>query len=832
VDCAQSTGHSHLQQDVLVRPAISLMLMPSAGRAKISVSLVLSRAMPSCTSRASCSSPQLLNRKREHTLPHPGDAEPGPACLENVIRCDPYIDKFRDRWPEILSRPDGCALPVGHKHEERKQRGSLQHGLWPPRTLHVGKRKERKQRLKEMDFKKNPEADFKDIRELDRKKAEEEVEALREGIEYHDYLYYVNNRPEISDTLYDKLFHRLQELEEAFPDLQAQNSPTRRVGAEPVDELKKVEHAAPMLSLNAALEEKELADFHRFVKKTLNRKKIEYVMEPKFDGLSVEIVYEDGLFRYGATRGNGTTGEDISRNLKTIRSVPLRLQKQEEIPSLLAVRGEVLMSRMGFQHLNKERIEKAKEPFANPRNAAAGTMRQLDPAQVANRPLEIFFYDILKIEGLSVESHFKGLSLFSSWGLKTSPANKKAFSLEEVKNYHRKLAEQREHLDYEIDGLVIKIDDFELRNTLGTRHRSPRWAMAWKFEPKQEVTALEDIVVQVGRTGKLTPVALLDPVDVGGVTVSRASLHNEDEVKRKDVRPGDTVRVARAGDVIPEVVERVKKAGKERKQRFSMPEKCPACGSKIVREGAYHLCPAGLSCRPQLVGSILHYGSREAMDIDGLGEKTVEALVEKGLVKDLADLYLLSREDLMDLERFAEKSADNLVQAIRDTRNPRLDRFLYALGIRHVGQRVAQIIASRFGTLENIRKAVQKDLQQIEEIGPEIARSVVQFFQEEENQRVLDRLSDAGVEVRNMPSGTKEQPLSGKTFVFTGSLSSLTRTEAESLVEELGGRPTSSVSGRTDYVVAGENPGSKLDHAREEGVEILDEEGFKELIGR
>ncbi len=683
-----------------------------------------------------------------------------------------------------------------------------------------------------MDFKKNPKADFKDVRELDREEAEEEVEALREGIEYHDYLYYVKNRPEISDALYDRLFHRLQELEEAFPELQAENSPSRRVGAEPVDELKKVEHAAPMLSLNAALEEKALADFHRFVKKALNRKKIEYVMEPKFDGLSVEIVYEYGLFRYGATRGNGTAGEDISRNLKTIRSVPLRLQKEEEIPSLLAVRGEVLMSRQGFQRLNIERIEKGKEPFANPRNAAAGTMRQLDSAQVANRPLEIFFYDILKIEGLLIKSHFKGLSLFSSWGLKTSPANKKASSLEEIKNYHRNLAEQREQLDYEIDGLVIKIDDFELRSTLGTRHRSPRWAMAWKFEPKQEVTTLEDIVVQVGRTGKLTPVALLDPVDVGGVTVSRASLHNEDEVKRKDVRPGDTVRVARAGDVIPEVVERVKKAGEERKQRFSMPEKCPACGSKIVREGAYHLCPAGLSCRPQLVGRILHYGSREAMDIDGLGEKTVKALVEKELVKDLADLYLLSREDLMDLERFAERSADNLAGSIRDTRNPRLDRFLYALGIRHVGQRVAQIIASRFGTLKNIRNAAQKDLQQIEEIGPEIARSVIQFFQEEENRRVLDRLFDAGVEVQDMPSGQKEQPLRGKTFVFTGSLSGLTRTEAESLVKELGGRPTSSVSGRTDYVVAGEKPGSKLDDAREEDVEILDEESFKDLIGR
>ncbi len=682
-----------------------------------------------------------------------------------------------------------------------------------------------------MDFKKNPKADFGDVEELGKKEAKEEIKALREGIDYHDYLYYVKNQPEISDALYDKLFHRLQELEEAFPDLQSENSPTQRVGAEPVDELKKVEHTAPMLSLNAALEEKELDEFHRFIKKSAEREKIEYVMEPKFDGLSVEIVYEDGRFRYGATRGNGTTGEDVSRNLRTIRSVPLHLQEKEKIPSLLAVRGEVLMSRQGFQRLNKERIEKGKEPFANPRNAAAGTMRQLDSTHVADRPLEIFFYDILKIEGMSVDSHWKGLSLFSAWGLKTSSLNKKTSSSETIKNYHRKLSEQRGDLDYEIDGLVIKLDDLDLRNTLGTRHRSPRWAIAWKFEPKQEVTTLENIVVQVGRTGKLTPVALLDPVDVGGVTVSRASLHNADEVKRKDVRPGDTVRVARAGDVIPEIAERVKEPGKKRNQPFSMPGKCPACGSEIVREGAYHLCPAGLSCRPQLVGKILHYGSREAMDIDGLGEKTVQALVEKELVNDLADLYRLSKKDLVELERFAEKSADNLVKAIRNTRNPRLDRFLYALGIRHVGQRVAQIIASRFETLENLRSAEQDDLEAIDEIGPEIARSVVQFFQEEENQRVLDRLSDAGVEVKKMPSGQKKQPLSGKTFVFTGSLSDYTRSEAESLVEDLGGWATSSVSSRTDYVVAGENPGSKLDDANEEGTEVLDEEGFKEMIG-
>jgi len=682
-----------------------------------------------------------------------------------------------------------------------------------------------------MPFKKNPKTDFKDVEKLDKKEAKEQIEALREGIEYHDHRYYVENRPEISDALYDKLFRRLQQLEEAFPELQSENSPTQRVGAAPVDELERVDHTVPMLSLDAALEEEKVADFHRFVKESSGKKPVAYVTEPKFDGLSVEVVYENGAFRYGATRGNGTTGEDISRNLRTIRSMPLKLRKTRSAPSLLAVRGEVLMSRKGFQRLNRERVENGKEPFANPRNAAAGTMRQLDPFLVAGRPLDIFFYEVMKIEGQSLDTHWEALSFLSAHGLKTSPDNQKASSLEEIRRRHRKTAQQRDELDYEIDGVVIKVDDLFLREKLGTRHRSPRWAVAWKFEAKQEVTVLDQIVVQVGRTGKLTPVALLDPVDVGGVTVSRATLHNADEVKRKDVRPGDTVRVARAGDVIPEIVERVKKPGKKRGAPFSMPDVCPACGSAVVREGAYHLCPGGLSCRPQLVGRILHYGSREAMDIDGLGEKTVEALVETERVRDLADLYRLSEDDLTGLERFAEKSAGNLVEAIQNTRKPRLDRFVYALGIRHVGQRMAQTIASRFKALEKIRSADRQDLEDIREIGPEIARSVVRFFDEEENQRVLDRLSDAGVEVQKMPSGSRKQPLSGKTFVFTGSLSDYTRSEAESLVEDLGGRATSSVSSRTDYVVAGKDPGNKLEDARKESAEILDEEGFKELTG-
>ncbi len=683
-----------------------------------------------------------------------------------------------------------------------------------------------------MDFKKNPKADFKNVKELEFREAEREAKALREGIDHHDHLYYVKNEPAISDALYDRLFRRLEELEEAFPKLATENSPTRRVGARPVDRLKKVKHKNLMLSLNAAIEQNEVDDFHRFVRERTGEKRIEYVLEPKFDGLSVELVYEKGRFRHGATRGDGVTGEDITRNLKTIRSVPLRLRDEKSpIPGLLAVRGEVFMHRDGFQRLNRERVENGEEPFANPRNAAAGTMRQLDPSKVASRPLDIFFYEILKLEGGSVSSHWESLKRLSGWGLKTAPLNRKVSSIEAIRECHRDLAEKREELDFEIDGLVIKLDDLELRERLGSRHRSPRWALAWKFAPKQEVTTLVQIAVKVGRTGKLTPVGLLEPVEVGGVTVSRATLHNEGEVERKDVRAGDTVRVARAGDVIPEIVARVKAPGKKRGKRFSMPSSCPACGSGIVREGAYHLCPAGLACRPQLVGRIVHYASQNGMDIDGLGEKTAAALVENELVSDLSGLYRLSVEEIRTLEGFAEKSAANLHRAIRGSREPRLDRFLYALGIRHVGRRVAQILAGHFSTFARLRQAGRRVLEAVKEIGPETARSVARFFEEKENRRVIERLSDAGLEVRSMPSGSKKGPLEGRTFVFTGSLSAWTRSEARRLVEELGARAASSVSGQTDYVVAGRNPGGKLDDARSSGAKVIDETEFRKMVG-
>jgi DNA ligase (NAD+) len=587
------------------------------------------------------------------------------------------------------------------------------------------------------------------------------------------------------------------------------------------------------LSLNAALEEKEVREFDDFIRRNTDKEEVTYIAEPKFDGLSVEVAFENGLFQYGATRGDGRQGEDVSENLKTIRSLPLRLRKVEELPDFLSVRGEVFMPKQGFHQLNQERLEHGDEPFANPRNAAAGTMRHLDPKKVADKPLDIFFYDILYVENGTFATHWEVLEKFPKWGLKTDPHNKRCSSFEEIADYHRKLSDQRDDFEYEIDGIVLKVDEYAFREKLGTRHRSPRWAIAWKFPPKQEVTTLERIVVQVGRTGILTPVALLEPVDVGGVTVSRATLHNEDEVLRKDVRPGDRVRVVRAGDVIPEVLARVEDSGdKKRGKKFSMPDKCPACGAHVVREGAYYLCPAGLTCEAQRIGRIVHYASRDAMNIAGLGEKTAKDLVEKGLVESMADLYALDVEDLLKLDGFAEKSARQLYQAIQGTKKPRLDRFLYALGIRHVGQRVARILADAYGDLDAIRRAKKEDVEQIAEIGPEIAQSVTRFFQEKDNQAVLKKLFDQGMAVRPMKEREGEAPLAGKTFVFTGELEGYTRDEAQRRVEDLGGRATSSVSGRTDYLVAGDSPGSKLEEAKDNNVQILDEDGFEELLNK
>lgn len=680
-----------------------------------------------------------------------------------------------------------------------------------------------------INLKKRPRIDFKNVKKLSIEEARNEVKSLRQAIEYHNYLYYVKNQPEISDTVYDKLFHRLQELEQAFPDLQSDTSPTRRIGAPPLEKLNKIRHTAPMLSLHASYDEEEVKRFDEFIHRSTGEQKIIYVLEPKFDGLSVEIVYRDGIFQYGATRGDGETGEDISENLKTIGAVPLQLQKKDT-PSFISVHGEVFMFKKGFLQINKERIERGEESFANPRNAAAGIVRQLEPKKVAGKPLSIVFYEIIQIEEKKFTSHWEVLKQFPQWGLRTDPHNEKCLSFNEMREYHQRLLEMREDLEYEIDGIVIKLDDYKQRAKLGTRQRSPRWAFAWKFPPKEEITTVEDIVIQVGRTGILTPVALLQPVDVGGVTVSRATLHNEEEVLRKDIRTGDKVKIVRAGDVIPEVLKRVGQPEKRRGEKFSMPEKCPVCRSEVHKEDAYYFCSSELSCPAQLIGRIVHYASREAVNIEGLGERTVRQLVEKKMVTNVADLYRLSTEDFLSLEGFAEKSARKLYQAIQSSKRIRLDRFLYTLGIRHLGQHIAYVLAQRYKSFNALRKANQAELERIPEIGPEIARSISQFFHQENNIRVLEQLVEAGVEIVNLPSYKKELPLKGKTFVFTGELEGYTRNEAEEKVMLLGGRAASNVSKKTDFLVAGKDPGSKLEDAGKYKIKIISEREFERLL--
>jgi DNA ligase (NAD+) len=677
-----------------------------------------------------------------------------------------------------------------------------------------------------------PFPEFDDVDALEREAAEGQIDQLREAVDYHDVRYYNHTDPLISDAAYDELYHRLEALEAAFPDLQSDTSPTQRVAPEPVDELQEVEHEAPMLSLDAAFDRDDIDSFADFVRRNLpENTQIEYIAEPKFDGLSAEIVYDNGQFVRAATRGNGRVGEDITENVRTIPSVPMRLHGDH--PDHLSVRAEIFMPRSGFQQLNKRRVERGDDPFANPRNAAAGTVRQLDPRIVAERPLDIYFYDALTLEGPPFDTQTELRDAFKRWGLKLDHHTSHCSTVDDLEAFWQSLVDQRDELDYEIDGVVVKIDRFDLRDQLGTRSRSPRWAIAWKFPAQKEITTLRDIGVQVGRTGKLTPVAFLDPVQVAGVTVSRASLHNIEEVERLGVRPGDRVRIQRAGDVIPEVVERVDdQDDSERGDAFTMPDHCPVCDTEVVREGPLHFCPAGLTCRAQLKGRLIHYASRDALDIDGLGEKTVVQLLDHDMVADIADLYELTPDDFLQLELFAEKSAHNLYESIQDSTTPQLDRFLFALGIRHVGQHVASLIAEELGDVETVLEADADRLEQIDGIGPEIAHSAADFFADDSNLAVLERLQRLGVDIQPMPSASDDQPtpLEGQTFVFTGSLDNFTRSDAQQRVEDLGARATSSVSGNTDYLVAGDNPGSKLDDARDRDVTILDEDDFLALL--
>jgi DNA ligase (NAD+) len=670
--------------------------------------------------------------------------------------------------------------------------------------------------------------------QLTRAEAQRRIEALRKEIRRHDYLYYVKDRPEISDSEYDRLFRELVELETAYPELVTPDSPTQRVGAPPLDELNKVEHEKPMLSLDSVADQEEVLAFDKRMKRELGAGTVEYTAEPKFDGLSVELVYDNGRFVRGATRGDGVTGEDVTVNLRTVKPLPLQLLPEPDLPAHLVVRGEVYMRLDDFQALNRRMTERGEEAFANPRNAASGSLRQLDSRITAERPLVVTCYEIMASSSNLPPTHWDELEALARWGLPIPIQRRRCPTIEDVIAFHHETEAIRDDLPFEIDGIVVKVNRRDWQERLGEKSRSPRWAIAYKFTPRKEITVIQDIVVSVGRTGTLTPLALLKPVEVGGVTISRATLHNADEVARKDIRVGDTVKVERAGDVIPAITERVPVPGERRSEPFRMPDHCPVCGSAVAREGAYYYCTGQAVCLAQLKGALEHYASKHALNIDGLGKKTVAQLVDRGLVKNLADLYTLTKEQLLTLDGFADRSATLLLEAIERSKQVSLERFLFGLGIRQVGQHIARVLARHFGTLEAIMAADREQFLQVREIGPEISASLESFFKEARNRQVIERLLQLGLQIESPADfahrDQKAKRLAGKIFVFTGGLERYSREEARRLVEELGGHVTSSVSKKTDYVVVGKEAGTKLDQAKKLGITLLTEDEFSALV--
>lgn len=667
----------------------------------------------------------------------------------------------------------------------------------------------------------------------DRAQAEKRIAGLREEIRKHDYHYYVLDDPLIPDAEYDKLFRELEQLETRYPDLVTNDSPTQRVGGEPSREFAEVRHEQPMLSLANAFSEDEMRDFDRRVRNRLGVEQVSYNAEPKLDGLAISLLYEGGQLVRGATRGDGTTGEDVTRNVRTVAAIPLSL-RGKGWPHRVEIRGEVYMTKQSFIALNEYQAQHGGKQFANPRNAAAGSIRQLDPRITANRKLNFFAYGIGVFEGgESLDRQSRMLAKLKEWGFPISSGTTVVEDLDGCFDYYRRVADRRHSLPYDIDGVVFKVDRYEQQERLGYISRAPRWAVAYKYPPEEAMTKLVNIEVQVGRTGALTPVARLEPVKVGGVIVTNASLHNEDEVKRKDVRIGDAVVVRRAGDVIPEIVQVVKDKRPRNARRFVMPSKCPECGSKVIRpEGeAISRCTGGLVCPAQQVAALLHFASRRALNIEGLGEKLVHQLVEKGWVGTLDDLYKLDVDRLSELERIGRKSAQNLIDELEKSKQPPLERFLYALGIREVGESTAKALASHFGSLEAIAQADQDSLEAVPDIGPVVAAHIHAFFRDRRNRRVVDALiNQVGFKLKAPPQAKSDSPLQGKTFVLTGTLDSLTRDEAETELERLGGKVTGSVSNKTDYLVAGADPGSKLDKAQELGVAVLDENAFLQLL--
>ncbi len=666
------------------------------------------------------------------------------------------------------------------------------------------------------------------------------VNKLKDELNHHNYQYYVLDCPEISDSGYDKLLRELQEIEAQYPELVTPDSPTQRVGATPLTEFNSVKHEMPMLSLANAFSDKEFSEFNQRVVDLLikadvcNSSDIKYAAEPKLDGLAISLLYEKGILVRGATRGDGSTGEDVTQNIRTIETIPLKLLGNKT-PSRLEVRGEVIMDKKGFEKLNQVQRKNNEKIFANPRNAAAGSLRQLDSRITATRPLSFFCYGIgiISDDVALPDTHSGIMALLKSWGMRVNPESKVVVGVSGADSYYENLLNKRESLEYEIDGIVYKVDNLAQQKILGFVARAPRWAIARKFPAHEEMTRVLGIDIQVGRTGALTPVARLEPVFVGGVTVSNATLHNQDEIERLDIRVGDTVVIRRAGDVIPQVVNVVlsKREGKPRK--FKMPTHCPVCGSLAVRNEneVVTSCSGGLFCEAQGKQAIIHFASRKAMNIDGLGDKLIELLVDEGLIKTSADLYSLTHEQLAGLERMGDKSAAKLLNALSQSKQTSFARFIFALGIHDVGETTAKTLAENFQSLEELELASVDELLSIRDVGPVVANNVMTFFKQKHNREVIDALLDAGIHwPKTSPVSKQAQTLAGKTFVITGTLSDMSRDEAKQALQALGAKVTGSVSKKTDYVVAGESPGSKVDKAQQLGVEILSEAQLKAFL--
>jgi DNA ligase (NAD+) len=673
----------------------------------------------------------------------------------------------------------------------------------------------------------DPPSEFASVEELDEAEAETQAERLREAIRYHDYRYYQEADPVISDRAYDRLFDRLETLEDTF-DLPTETSPTQRVGGQPVEELETVEHVSPMLSIDSSGTEADVLDFGDRMRQRLAdadyEGPVQYLCEPKFDGLSIELVYEDGVLQRAVTRGDGERGDDVTENVRTIRSVPLKLHG--DYPSFLAVRGEVFMPKDAFQAYNRKRIERGEDPLSNPRNAAAGTLRQLDPSVTAERPLDCFVFEVLDEEECGFETRLEEHRAVDRWGFQIDDHTERVDDIDDAVAFRDRMLDQRDEIDYEIDGIVIKLDRLDACELLGATARAPRWAFAYKFPARTEITTVRDIVVQIGRTGRMTPVALLDPVDVSGVEVSRATLHNPEQIAELGVSVGDTVRLKRAGDVIPYVETVIDGDGED---WFDFPDRCPVCDSPVEREGPLAFCTGGIACPAQLRRAIRHYASRSGLDIEGLGEKTVDQLIDAGLVEELPDLYTLSKRELTALDGWGETSARNLLSELEASKRPSLSDFLSALGVPGVGQTTASDIARHFGTFDAILEASETELQQLDGIGPKTAAEIRTFFGSDRNREIVAELREQGVDPQSAEAA--DETLEGMTFVFTGALEEMTREEARELIERHGGSATTSVSGNTDYLVVGADPGqSKREDAEEHGVPTIDPDEFEELL--